>query len=65
MQIYFHSPVTPDDSCPIPNGASFTMAGSDETGSRRGKRKKLEDDDGDLEEGRAPPLPLGPAPNGR
>jgi len=35
------------------------MAGSDETGSRRGKRKKLEDDDGDLEEGRAPPPPPG------
>ncbi|KAH8996970.1 hypothetical protein EDB86DRAFT_2803849 [Lactarius hatsudake] len=59
MRIYFHSPVTPDDSRPIPNGASFTMAGSDETGSRRGKRKKLEDDDGDLEEGRAPPPPPG------
>lgn len=59
MRIYFHSPVTPDDSRPIPNGASFTVAGSDETGSRRGKRKKLEDDDGDLEEGRAPPPPPG------
>ena len=59
MRIYFHSPVTPDDSRPIPNGASFAITGSDETGSRRGKRKKLEDDDGDLEEGRAPPPPPG------
>ena len=59
MRIYFHSPVTPDDCRPIPNGASFPMAGSDETGSRRGKRKKLEDDDGDLEEGRARPPPPG------
>lgn len=59
MRIYFHSPVTPDDSRPIPNGASFAITGSDDTGSRRGKRKKLEDDDGDLEEGRAPPPPPG------
>ena len=59
MRIYFHSPVTPDDSRPIPNGASFSLAGSDETGPRKGKRKKLEDDDGDLEEGRAPPPPPG------
>ena len=59
MRIYFHSPVTPDDSRPIPTGTSFSMSGSDETGSRRGKRKKLEDDDGDIEEGRAPPPPPG------
>jgi 20S proteasome subunit alpha 6 len=59
MRIYFHSPVTPDDSRPIPTGTSFSMTGSDETGSRRGKRKKLEDDDGDIEEGRAPPPPPG------
>ena len=58
MRIYFNSPVTPDDSRPIPSGASF-IVGSDEAGSRRGKRKKSEDDDGDLEEGRAPPPPPG------
>ncbi|KAH9967710.1 hypothetical protein BGW80DRAFT_674688 [Lactifluus volemus] len=59
MRIYFHSPVTPDDSRPIPTGTSFSIIGSDETGSRRGKRKKLEDDDGDIEEGRAAPPPPG------
>jgi 20S proteasome subunit alpha 6 len=59
MRIYFHSPVTPDDSRPIPTGTYLSMTGSDETGSRRGKRKKLEDDDGDIEEGRAPPPPPG------
>jgi 20S proteasome subunit alpha 6 len=59
MRIYFHSPVTPDDSRPILGGSSFSIAGSEETSSRRGKRKKSEDDDGDLEEGRAPPPPPG------
>jgi 20S proteasome subunit alpha 6 len=59
MRIYFHSPVTPDDSRPIPSGASFSIAAAEETSSRRGKRKKSEDDDGDLEEARAPPPPPG------
>lgn len=60
MRIYFNSPVTPDDSCLMPSGTSFSsIAGSDEPGSRRGKRKKSEDDDGDPEEGRAPPPPPG------
>ena len=56
MRIYFNSPVTPDDSHPMPGG---TIAGFEEAGGRRGKRKKSEDDDGDLEEGRAPPPPPG------
>ncbi|KAL0949860.1 hypothetical protein HGRIS_009893 [Hohenbuehelia grisea] len=57
MRIYFHTPVTADDSHPIPyNSASFTF-GNGVSDSRKGKRKKLEDDDGDLEEGRAPPPP--------
>ena len=59
MRIYFNSPVTPDDSHPIPGSTSFSIVVSDEAGSRRGKRKKSEDDDGDLEEGRAPPPPPG------
>jgi 20S proteasome subunit alpha 6 len=55
--------VTPDDSRPILGGASFSIAGSEETGSHRGKRKKSEDDDGDLEEGHAlPPPPGGSCP---
>ena len=55
MQIYFNSPATPDDSRPIPGGSSFSIVGSDEAGSCRGKQKKSEDDDGDLEEGHALP----------
>lgn len=58
IRIYFHTPVTADDSHPIPHNSlpsfSLTVAPSD---SRKGKRKKLEDDDGDLEEGRGRPPP--------
>jgi 20S proteasome subunit alpha 6 len=59
MQIYFNSPVTPDDSCSIPSGTSFSIASSDEAGFCRGEQKKSEGDDGDLEEGCAPPPPPG------
>lgn len=57
MRIYFDTPVTADDSKPIPHNAShgYSDAPSD---SRKGKRKKLEDDDGDsLEDIRPPPPP--------
>ena len=54
IRIYFHTPVTADDSRPIPHNSSYGDVPSD---SRKGKRKKLEDDDGDLEERRAPPPP--------
>ena len=54
IRIYFHTPVTPDDSRPIPHNASYGEAPMD---TRKGKRKKLEDDDGDMEEVRAPPPP--------
>ena len=54
IRIYFHTPVTADDSRPIPHNSSYGDIPSD---SRKGKRKKLEDDDGDLEERRAPPPP--------
>jgi 20S proteasome subunit alpha 6 len=58
MRIYFHTPVTPDDSRPIPHSSSYygdaSISSSD---VRKGKRKKLEDDDGDIEEGRAAPPP--------
>lgn len=57
MRIYFHTPVTADDSRPIPHSSSFTV-GAAPADSRKGKRKKLEDDDGDLEEdARVPPPP--------
>lgn len=57
MRIYFHTPVTADDSRPVPQSSSFTL-GSTPADSRKGKRKKLEDDDADLEEdARAPPPP--------
>lgn len=55
IRIYFHTPVTADDSKPIPHNSSFSEGSMD---SRKGKRKKLEDDDGDLDEIRVPlPLP--------
>ena len=54
IRIYFHTPVTADDSRPIPHNSAYGDIPSD---SRKGKRKKLEDDDGDLEERRAPPPP--------
>ncbi|KAG1813419.1 hypothetical protein EV424DRAFT_1416982 [Suillus variegatus] len=53
IRIYFHTPVSPDDSHPIPHNASY-IAPPD---MRKGKRKKLEDDDGDAEEGRERPPP--------
>ena len=57
MRIYFHTPVTADDSHPIPHNSSSFSFGVTPSDSRKGKRKKLEDDDGDLEEGRARPPP--------
>jgi 20S proteasome subunit alpha 6 len=61
IRIYFHTPVTADDSRPIPHNSSSFTFGLTPSDSRKGKRKKLEDDDGDLEEGRArpPPPPMG------
>ncbi|KAG5651708.1 hypothetical protein H0H81_007713 [Sphagnurus paluster] len=60
IRIYFHTPVTADDSRPIPHNtspsSSFTF-GATPSDSRKGKRKKLEDDDGDIEEERARPPP--------
>ncbi|GAV99463.1 proteasome subunit alpha type 1 [Lentinula edodes] len=57
IRIYFHTPVSADDSHPIvPNSLSLGTAPSD---SRKGKRKKLDDDDdGDGEDGRRPPPPM-------
>ncbi len=55
MRIYFHTPVTADDSRPVPHSSSFTL-GSTPTDSRRGKRKKLEEDDAE-EDVRVPPPP--------
>ncbi|KAL4241362.1 hypothetical protein ABKN59_000121 [Abortiporus biennis] len=57
IRIYFHTPVTADDSHPITPQSSFTLGQSVEPVTRKGKRKKLEDDDGDIEEGRGPPPP--------
>jgi 20S proteasome subunit alpha 6 len=57
MRIYFHTPVTADDSRPIPHSSSFYGETSVSSDSRKGKRKKLEDDDGDIEEGRVAPPP--------
>ncbi|KAF5388316.1 hypothetical protein D9615_000118 [Tricholomella constricta] len=58
IRIYFHTPVTADDSRPIPHNSSpsFTF-GATPSDSRKGKRKKLEDDDGDIEEERTRPPP--------
>lgn len=54
IRIYFHTPVTADDSRPIPHNSSY---GDVPTDTRKGKRKKLEDDEGDMEERRVPPPP--------
>ena len=54
IRIYFHTPVTADDARPIPHNSTYGDAPSD---TRKGKRKKLEDDDGDLEDVRARPPP--------
>ncbi|KIK43224.1 hypothetical protein CY34DRAFT_804079 [Suillus luteus UH-Slu-Lm8-n1] len=53
IRIYFHTPVSPDDSHPIPHNASYNAPPD----TRKGKRMKLEDDDGDAEEGRERPPP--------
>ena len=58
IRIYFHTPVSPDDFHPIPLASSVTH-GTAPSDSRKGKRKKLEDDDGDLEDSRGPPPPPG------
>ncbi|KAK7061459.1 proteasome subunit alpha type 1 [Favolaschia claudopus] len=58
MRIYFHTPVTAVDSHPIPHNGSFSL-GATPSDSRKGKRKKIESDDGDFEEGRGPPPPPG------
>uniref|UniRef100_A0A0W0FL96 Proteasome subunit alpha type 1 n=1 Tax=Moniliophthora roreri TaxID=221103 RepID=A0A0W0FL96_MONRR len=54
IRIYFHTPVSADDSQPM---SSYSSLGSIPSPSRKGKRKKLDDDDGDLEEGRGAPPP--------
>lgn len=58
LRIYFHTPVTAVDSHPIPHNGSFSL-GAAPSDSRKGKRKKIESDDGDFEEGRGPPPPPG------
>ncbi|PCH41623.1 hypothetical protein WOLCODRAFT_137501 [Wolfiporia cocos MD-104 SS10] len=56
LQIYFHTPVSDDDSHPISAQTSFSHASN--SSFRKGKRKKLEDDDdADAEDGRRPPPP--------
>ena len=58
IRIYFHTPVSPDDSHPIPHNSSYVYGTPMD--SRKGKRKKIEDDDGDTEERRGrPPPPRG------
>lgn len=55
IRIYFHTPVTADDSRPITSQGSFSLGS--ESSVRKGKRKKIDDDDGDLEDGRGAPPP--------
>ncbi|KAI6165027.1 hypothetical protein EDD17DRAFT_1754863 [Pisolithus thermaeus] len=57
IRIYFHTPASADDSHPIPHNYPSTLRVAP-MDSRKGKRKKLEDDDADAEEGRErPPVP--------
>lgn len=62
IRIYFHTPVSADDSHPLASQSSFSHTSFDPS-VRKGKRKKLEDDDGDFEDGRGPPPPP-PQPSG-
>lgn len=55
IRIYFHTPVSADDLQPLTSQSSFTDDGT--SNIRKGKRKKLEDDDGDFEDGRGAPPP--------
>ncbi|OBZ71914.1 hypothetical protein A0H81_08263 [Grifola frondosa] len=55
IRIYFHTPVSADDSHLLSQSSSFGPSST--SGLRKGKRKKLEDDDGDYEDGRGPPPP--------
>lgn len=57
IRIYFHTPVTADDAHAVPTQSSFSHGPSSDSSVRKGKRKKLEDDDGDLEDGRGAPPP--------
>jgi 20S proteasome subunit alpha 6 len=71
IRIYFHTPVTADDSHPIPhsNGSSYTHVigggvplGPAADSGRKGKRARRDrddDSDGDAEEGRTRPPPPG------
>jgi 20S proteasome subunit alpha 6 len=64
IRIYFHTPVSMDDSQPMAHTSSLSIAQTP-SDSRKGKRKKLEDDDGDIEEGRGrrPPPQMGSSIN--
>lgn len=58
IRIYFHTPVSADDLQPLSSQPSFADDDSSSLSNvRKGKRKKLEDDDGDLEDGRGLPPP--------
>ncbi|KAF8450866.1 hypothetical protein L210DRAFT_3521470 [Boletus edulis BED1] len=59
IRIYFHTPVSLDDSHLIPPHSSYAY-GTSPMDSRKGKRKKIEEEDGDADEGRGrPPPPRG------
>ncbi len=58
IRIYFHTPVTADDSHPLSAQSSLSLVPSSDPSMRKGKRKKLDDDDdGDIEDGRGLPPP--------
>ncbi|KAI6015811.1 hypothetical protein BKA83DRAFT_651956, partial [Pisolithus microcarpus] len=59
IRIYFHTPASVDDSHPIPHNYSSTLRVAP-MDSHKGKRKKLEDDDGDTRGGQASVSELGP-----
>lgn len=57
IRIYFHTPVSPDDSRPIPHNSAFSLSALP-VDLRKGKRKKVEDDEVDAEDDRERlPLP--------
>ena len=55
IRIYFHTPVSADDVHNISPQSSLVIPSDPSV--RKGKRKKIDDEDGDLEDGRGPPPP--------
>ena len=58
VRIYFHTPVTPKDSMPIPHASAvpvdLSALATSQGSPRKGKRKRVDDEEDDVAENRAP-----------